>query len=312
MRTLIILASTLFIGFITQGCCENKDLKTSTNSKPIVSLSSFALYDIAKHIAGDTVELINIVPFGVNIHSYEPTPKIMAKIEMSDLVLYNGAGLEPWLASFHFTNKAVSMGNYLSLRKLTKNEHHKSHSHEGHNCSHTIADPHIWFDIQNMKKITDIVMYEFITLKPENKDLYIKNRDKYINMLTDLDLLYQRKLQVCKSDTIITDHNAFSYLSSNYGFHVKTLSGLSPDAEVSPKDIIRIMDNVKEYNLSIVFFEHFSSDKSMKSLAAESNIELDSLHPLGNITKEEAEQRRTYEDIMKENLKKISKALVCQ
>ncbi|MFT5662289.1 MAG: zinc transport system substrate-binding protein [Sulfurimonas sp.] len=309
IRTLTLIISTFMVSFFFLGCNETQKTK---NPKTIVSLSSFALYDIAKNIAGDTIELVNIVPFGVGIHSYEPTPKIMAKIEQSNLVLYNGAGLEPWLSSFDFKNRAVGMGDYIPLRKLSKDEDHKEHSHDGHACSHTVLDPHIWFDIQNMKRMTNIITYEFISLKPENKDLYLLNRDRYIDMLSQLEKLHQSKLQSCKLDTIITDHNAFSYLSKKYGFHVKTLSGFSPDVEVSPKDIIRVMNDIKKYNLSVVFFENFGSDKSMKSLASESNVTIDSLHPLGNITKNDADLKRTYEDIMKENLEKISKALICQ
>lgn len=309
IKALILLISTFMISFFVLGCSETQKTK---NQKIIVSLSSFALYDIAKHIAEDTIELVNIVPFGVGIHSYEPTPKIMAKIEQSDLVLYNGAGLEPWLSSFYFKNKAVSIGDYIPLRKFTKDENHEEHAHDGHTCSHSELDPHIWFDINNMKSMTDIITYEFISLKPENKDLYLLNRDRYIDMLSELDELYKSELKSCKLDTIITDHDAFSYLAQKYDFHVKTLSGFSPDVEISPKDLIRVMNDVKKYKLSIVFFENFGSDKSMKSLASESNVEIDSLHPLGNITKSDAESKRTYEDIMKENLEKISKALVCK
>lgn len=309
IRTFTILISTFMIAFLFVGCDEKPKVKKAKN---IVAVSSFALYDIANHISGNTIELINIVPFGVGIHSYEPTPKIMAKIEQSDLVLYNGAGLEPWLSSFHFKNRAIGMGNYIPLRNLSKEHPAQEHSHDGHKCSHTVMDPHIWFDIENMKRMTDIITYEFITLKPENKNVYLRNRDAYIEMLRELKKLYQSKLQSCKLDTIITDHNAFSYLSSKYNFNVKTLSGFSPDVEVSPKDIIRVMSEIKKHELAIVFFENFGSDKSMKSLALESNVKIDSLHPLGNITKSDAELSRTYEDIMKENLDKISKALICQ
>ena len=89
----------------------------------------------------------------------------------------------------------------------------------------------------------------------ENKDKYIKNRDNYIKILKNLDSLYKEKLKSCSLDTIIVNHNAFSYLSSNYDFHVKALSGFSPDTQVSPKDMIRIIDDIKEHKVSTIFFE---------------------------------------------------------
>ena len=71
---------------------QTKTKKNDSIPKPLVSLSTFSLYDIAWHVAGDSVELVMILPFGVDAHSFEPTPKLMAKISKSDLVVYSGAG----------------------------------------------------------------------------------------------------------------------------------------------------------------------------------------------------------------------------
>ena len=299
------ISMILFISLTFISCSEEKKEK---KSKATVAVSTFVLYDISKHIAQDTIDLVKMIPAGVDIHAYEPTPKLMAEIEMSDLVLSNGAGLEPWISSFSFKNKSIAMGDFVKL-KHRSHEHHEEH---GHQCSHSALDPHIWFDIENMKRVTDIITYEFISLHPQHKELYVTNRDKYIKMLNTLDAMYKQRLGSCKLDTVITDHNAFAYLSSNYGFNIKTLSGVSPDAQVSPQDIIRIMNDVKKYNVPVVFFENFTSDKSMKSLATQVNVEIESLHPLGNITKEDLNKKHTYNDIMMQNLEKISKALVCQ
>ena len=91
-----IIFILVVLTFLLQMFLMNDD-KKKASSKQIVSVSSFALYDITKHIANDSVEIINILPFGVDPHSFEPTPKLMADIEKSSLVLYSGAGLEPWI-----------------------------------------------------------------------------------------------------------------------------------------------------------------------------------------------------------------------
>ena len=301
-----VTISIFVIPFMFLSCSQEKTIK---KSKPRVALSTFVLFDIANHIAQDKMELVRIIPAGVGIHSFEPTPQTIANIETSDLVLYNGAGLEPWLDSFTFKNRAVGVGNYIRLQHLTEEEH----SHDDHSaCSHSKFDPHIWFDIDNMKQITQIIAYEFIALDPKNKTSYLDNREAYIEMLNRLDLAYKNKLQSCSLDTIVTNHNAFSYLATKYGFDIKTLSGLSPEAEVSPKDVIRVMKDIQTNNIDVVFFEDFGSDKAMKSLAKQVSVKVDSLHPLGNITKDDVAKNYTYEDIMLKNLEKISGALHCQ
>ena len=76
--------------------------------------------------------------------------------------------------------------------------------------------------------------------------------------------------------------------------------------------MIKIIEHVNEHNISTIFFESFVSDKAMKSIALEAKVSVDVLQPLGNITANEAKKNLTYEDIMKINLEKISKALECK
>lgn len=289
---------------------KNTQSEVTRYSKKTVSLSTFTLYDIAEHISEGTIELVKIIPSGVDIHSYEPTPNVMAKIEKSDLLIYSGAGLEPWLESFDFKSREIAIADFIKLKHVTVDDN-KEHEHHG-GCNHSTFDPHFWFDVENMKRAVDIITYEFIRLEPSFKLLYIKNRDEYIRMLEILDLRYQKSLKSCKLDTIITNHDAFSYLSQKYAFNVSALKGLSPDSESSPKDMIRIINEIENYKAPVVFFEDFSSSKSMEGLAKEANVEIDSLHTLGNITKDDMINKYTYQDIMIQNLEKISKALVCQ
>lgn len=295
----------------------NQDEKViQTDTKPIVAVSTFSLYDITKHIAEDKIRLVNILPFGVDAHSFEPTPKLMASLEKSRLVLYNGAGLEPWIKGFEFKNSSIDMSQKVKIRALQpdKHKHHDHHNHqEGDKCSsHNNVDPHYWLDLQNMKIATHTITDALIHISPQNRDFYIKNRDNYLTMLDSLDSEYKTALGSCKKETIITNHNAFSYLSHKYGFKVEALSGLSPEAQPSAKQITKLMKHIKEHNISTIFFESFVSDRVMKSIAKDTKVAVDTLQPLGNITKDEADKNLTYEDIMKINLVKISKALECQ
>jgi len=277
------------------------------NEKPIVAVSTFSLYDIAKNVVSDTAEAFMILPFGVDAHSYEPTPKDMIKILRSDLVLYNGAGLEPWIDGFEFKNRAVNVSKYVKLIELGRDEH--QHGHHEH---HERVDPHYWQDPYNMILATEHITKELIALFPKNRELYIKNSEGYIAMLKNLDEEYKRELSECRLDTIIVNHNAFSYLANRYSFYTETLSGLSPEAQPSAKNMIKLVRFIKEHKVETIFFEKFANEKTIKSIAKEADVSYDVLQPLGNITADEAKESLSYEDIMRRNLQKISKALKCR
>jgi zinc transport system substrate-binding protein len=74
----------------------------------------------------------------------------------------------------------------------------------------------------------------------------------------------------------------------------------------------RVIDTVKQHQITTIFFEPFSSDRLMQTVANESNTSVDTLHPLANITFDEMAARKSYITIMYENLKKLSNVLECQ
>ncbi len=298
--------------FVLQMYVSKKDRELeqqNQNQKQSIAISTFSIYDIASHISQDTFNIVMILPFGVDAHSFEPTPKLMAKILESDLVIYSGAGLEPWTNSFEFKSRVVDMSKHVKLSEIDAKEH-SEHEHEHH--ENESYDPHYWLDIQNMIIATKLICEEFIKLSPKDSELFIKNRDAYIANLQSLDAKYKEVLKNCKKDTIIVNHNAFSYLSKNYDFHIEALSGFSPEAQPSAKSMVRLIEHIKEHNVSTIFFESFVSDKAIKSIANEAKISVDVLQPLGNITKDEAEEKLTYQAIMLLNLEKLSKALECK
>ena len=310
MKNLKIIASILAGVMIVLFFFISNENTKPASKKPIVAVSIFALYDIVKHIAGDTVELVNILPFGVDPHSFEPTPQLMAKIEKSALVIYSGAVLEPWVHGYDFMAKTIDMSQHVKLHKLDAHEH-EMHEHHNQSSAHNSVDPHYWLDFANMKIAASVITQALIQLLPQNKALYELNLKRYNTMLDKLDSEYKKRLSSCKTDTVVVSHNALGYLSRNYGFHVEALTGLSPEAEPSAKDVTRIMNDIKQEGVTTIFFEHFVNDKVIKRIAKDTNIEVDVFQPLGNITKDEATKHLTYEDIMKRNLEKLSKALMC-
>lgn len=308
---------TLLIGFFVlllilwltlTGHDNNKTIDTGKKS---VACSTLALYDITKNIAGDTVSSYMILPFGVDVHSFEASPKLMVKIHSSDLVLLSGAGLESWLEGFSFPNKVIDMSKYVKLISFGKSHHEHEHEHDEHHHEGEF-DPHYWLDIQNMIMAAKIVTKELIALEPQNKELYVQNEKRYIESLKKLAEKYKTKLSQCSKKTVVVNHNAFSYLAKDYGFEIESLYGLSPDAQPSAKDVAKIIEHVKEDNLSVIFFESFASDKVIKTISKEAHVAVDVLQPGANITADEAKKGISYMRIMEENLEKLSLALDCK
>ena len=313
MKKFKILASVLVVLFIlVEVFTLNQNKEEAVDKKPLVTVSSFFLYDITEHIAKNDVEIINILPFGVDPHSFEMTPSIMSKIEKSSLVFYSGAGLEPWVDKMTFKSKSIDMSTHMKLRHLSSGEGKShQHHHEDEHTVHNTLDPHYWLDFDNMKNATDVVTQELISLLPKNREIYLQHRDIYLKMLQKLDENYSKKLKTCKVHHLILNHNSMGYLADRYNFHSESLSGLSPDAQPTPYDIKRILHEIEENSVNTIFFENFVNAKVIKTIARDTGIKVEVIESLGNITADEAKLHLSYEDLMYKNLEKLSKALKC-
>jgi len=199
---LIFGVVVLFLGVFMMSNSQDKSSAILESHKPIVSVSTFSIYDITKHVAGDSVELVNILPFGVSAHSFEPTPKLMGKIERSALVIFSGGGLEPWTDGFNFKNSALNISKYVKLREMVKKSSHKMEHHEDDGHHHNFkTDPHYWLDIVNMITTTNVITEKLIEISPQNKSLYTKNQQDYIEMLEKLKEDFDKNLKECRHDT---------------------------------------------------------------------------------------------------------------
>lgn len=297
-----LLSLLAVVAILSTGSKEDK-----LSLKPLITTSNFAIYDVLKHIGGDKIELVNILPFGVDPHSFEPTPKGIAKLERSKLFFYSGSVLEPWTEHLSSETSSLDLSKYVVLRDL---DHQDEEGHEGHEHDGNY-DPHYWLDIDNMKNIAQIVTEKLSAIDPKNKHFFEKNEKSYIAGLKEVDNLYKERLLSCKLDTIIVTHDAFEYLAKRYGFEVESLTGLSTEEQPSAQDIKRIFQEIQSRKIQTVFFENFSNQKNIQTIADDLGIKVSDLQPLGNITADELDQNLSYADIMKNNLEKIAEAMQC-
>ena len=319
MKNVIKIFSILLVAFILLELFIFQKSDTNKNDKQTLFVSTFALYDLSKYIAGNTLEVKNILPLGVDPHSFEPTPKLVGQIQNSDIVLYGGVELEPWIKGFEFKNRAIDISKHVKLIKTShENEHdheeeaHEEDEHEHHEgCSHGDLDPHYWLDFSNMKTLANLVTKELSTLNPVSEGYYTKNRDNYIEMLNRLEKEYAKRLGSCKLDEVILSHSSIGYLAKEYKFEQESISGLNSETKPSPKHMAEILEHIKEHNITTIFYESFTNDKLIKSIASQAKVNVELLQPLGNVTSKELKEGISYESAMLSNLEKLAKALEC-
>jgi len=287
--------------------------KSGTAQKPIVSVSTYTLYEVAHAVAGETLDVRPIIPPGSDAHMFSPNPAQVAAITQSALFIYNGAGFETWAESLKETlpktTEVVDMSTHVTL---LKHEHGHGGDNMGGEHDHGAYDPHYWLDIDNMIAMTHTIESEFSRLFPKNAQTYRSAAQGYIGRLEKLKSDYAAGLKECKSRTLVSNHDAFEYLAHANGLKSVSVIGLSSDEQPSAKVIAQVIASVKEHAIKTIFFEEFINDNVAQTIARESGARAESLQPLENISEDELKSHQTYESIMRDNLAKLTEAMECR
>ena len=305
-RKLLTMILSLFsISMIITGCSSQSHKKH--NGKLKVTASFYIMYDFAKKIGGDKVEVTNMVPAGTEPHDWEPSTKDLIELEKSDVFVYNGAGMEQWVDD---VLESLDTEELLSVEaskgiKLLKNEdaHKHDHSHDSTN------DPHVWLDPQNAKYEMNQIKKALIKADAKNKEYYEANYQKYVKQFDELDNLYKKELSNVDQRELVVAHEAFGYLCHAYNLKQMGIEGLSADDEPDPKQMSEVIDFAKKHKVKTIFFEELVSPKVAKTIAKETGASAKMLNPLEGLSNKKIKAGEDYFSVMKQNLAAIKEAL---
>jgi len=303
MKRLIVLTILLLVSIIGIYAVMNVNKKPELETEKIVVVTTlFPLYDFAKNIGKDKVELTLLLTPGMEAHSFEPKPSDILKINEADIFIYTGEFMEPWAKDVisGISNKNVLVVNASDGIKLTKENGNDE------------IDPHIWLDFSVDKIIIDAMAKALVEADGENSVFYKANAEEYNAQLMELDQQYNNDLAECSTKRIIyTGHYAFGYLADRYGLSYKSLYGISPDSEISVQDLTGMINQVKSENIEYIFYEKLSNMQVAETIADETGVELLQLNPAHNISKDDFTNAVKFISIMEENLVNLKIGLKC-
>ena len=127
--------------------------------------------------------------------------------------------------------------------------------------------------------------------------------------LEALDQRFTSELASVPNKEIVVSHQAFGYLARDYGLKQHSIMGLSPDAEPTGQDIVKLSKLVKDEGIKYIFFEELVSDKLAKTLASEAGVETMVLNPVEGLTQEQVKNKDDYFTLMQKNLQNLLIAL---
>ncbi len=234
----------------------------------------------AERIAIDGTEIVNLTPAGAEPHDVELSPRDVETIRTARLVIYAGGGFQPAVED------AVAQRDGTSVDVL-----------DGE------PDPHVWLDPVRFADAANEIGRALA--RPDQAALLARE-------LLELDEDYRRALRRCERRTLVTSHAAFGHLAARYGLTQLSLSGASPEAEPGPRELERLIADVRASGATTVFAEPLVSDRVAETVAREAGVKVAVLDPLEGLSDDRLATGEDYLTVMRANLAALRGALGCR
>ena len=272
MRALAIVLVSLVA---VSGCSRSE-----SDGRPTIVASSYPLAWAAERVAGDAYRVVNLTPAGAEPHDIELTPRDVEEIRGADLVLYLSGGFQPAVED------AVADRDGPSIDARGDD-----------------ADPHVWLDPIRFSRVVE--QLGDALGRPSASA-------RVVAQLRRIDDRYRTGLAHCSRTTFVTDHAAFGHLAERYGLTQRSLVGMSPEAEPAPRDLQRLIDEVRDLGVPVVFAEPLVSDRLAKTIARGAGVHVAELDPVEGLSSERLDAGEDYASVLLHDLAQLREALGCR
>jgi ABC-type Zn uptake system ZnuABC Zn-binding protein ZnuA len=231
--------------------------------------------DLTKAVAGDRIDVKEILRPGSDPHEYEPRPSDAEAVARAKVVIRSGGDVDEWLAGL--LDQAGGDATTVTLI-----DHVQRHG----------DDPHWWQDPHNAVAAVNAIRNALTKADPDGAAGYEERAAAEVKRLQQLD----EGIAACVTKLppaerrLVTSHDALGYYARRYGFSVigAAIPSLSTQAQPSAAATKRLVDQIKAEHVAAIFPESALNPKLEKAIARDAGARVggalyaDTLGPAGS------------------------------
>ena len=250
--------------------------------------------NVAQQIGGDRVSVVSILNNpDQDPHLFEVSPAVIRKVAAAQVVLYNGAGYDPWveqvLSATAKPGRVAIVAADLMQRKSGDN-------------------PHLWYDPATMPAVARALATALAAANPAHKDDYAARLATFLASLAPLDAKIAAVRDKYAGTAVTATEPVFGNMAqalkltmANERFQLAIMN----DTEPSARDIAAFERDLKDRKVRVLFYNKQAPTKLVQhliELARAAKI------PVVGIT-ETAPAGSSYQDWMLMQLDETQRAL---
>ncbi len=280
MKKFKLFIITSIICLTTFGC-----MKQDAYDNISINVTSYPIEYIINYIYGDYSKITSIYPSGLDIETYELTPKQIKDISKSDMFIYNGLSKEKNIASQVLKkNKNIDIMDISKGLEIDYNE------------------TELWLSPTNFLMIASNIknqLKEYIT----NQKILDDIETNYNNLKVEISEINVELKTIAQNSTnnkLVVADNTLNYLN-DYGFEVISID----ENENSNTNLSQAKKLIQNNNISYVFvLSGYKETEELNELVKEGAkiVEIPSLY---QITEEQRKNKQDYIYFIEDIIEKI-------
>ncbi|GAB6845782.1 zinc/manganese transport system substrate-binding protein [Methylorubrum rhodinum] len=299
LRVLVVLAALMPFG-------------AAAGEVKLKAVATFSiLADLVAQVGGDRVTVTSLVGPDADAHGYSPAPGDARRVAEADLVVVNGLGFEGWLERLIRASgtKAPIVTASTGIKTIPASEDH-DHDHGHGHGEGDHPDPHAWQSVANVKTYVANIRDALAKADPDHAADYSARAAAYTEKLGALEGEIRAGLAAIPEGQrrIITTHDSFGYYAAAYGLRFLAPQGISTNSEAGPKDVARIIRQIRRDKVPAVFVESIADPRLMQQIARESGAKVGA-RLFSDALSGPNGPAPTYLEMMRANLKAFREAL---
>ena len=307
--TLLWLLALCCLGF-NASCGKDQATDQLATIKKIKIVTTVApITSIVENVVGDKVEIAGIIPEGVNSHTFEPIPSDSKLLASADLIILNGldletptlklvrANLKPGASIYTLGDKTVKETEYIYDFSFPKEQGH--------------PNPHLWLNLEYAMRYASLVRDQLAQVDPKNGTAYQENTAKFLKNLESLDQAIKDGSGTIppQNKRLLTYHDSWPYFARRYGFQVIGAVQPSDFADPSPKEVARLIDQIRMEKVPAVFGSEVFPSPVLEQIAREGKSRYIAKLRDDELPGKPGDSRHSYVGMMVENITIMFEAL---
>ncbi|AJY29390.1 periplasmic solute binding family protein [Burkholderia thailandensis 34] len=220
--------------------------------------------DVAKQIGGARVAVSSVLSNpDQDPHLFEASPKVARELQHADLVIYNGADYDPWMAKLLAASRNAKRATVVVAELVGKKA--------GDN-------PHLWYDPATMPAAARALAAALGSADPAHKAEYDANLAKFVASMKPIDAKLAELRARYKGVSVTATEPVFGYMADAIGLDMRNqrfqLAAMN-DTEASPADIAAFENDLKKRQVRVLIYNSQAVEpmtKRMLKLAQDARV----------------------------------------